>query len=84
MWSDGYNLPQDEAELNKLAIQKDSEFINEFHKHSLLPSIRELYGRAKQTEFVVFDNTSRENELRKKNWDMNLQKAYEIGKGLFN
>ena len=25
-----------------------------------------LFGRAKQTEFVVFDNTSRENELREK------------------
>ena len=34
MWSDGYNLPQDETELNKLAIWKDSEFINEFHKLS--------------------------------------------------
>ena len=43
-----------------------------------------LFGRVKQAEFVVFDNTSRENEFRKKNWDMNLQKAYEIGKGLFN
>ena len=42
-----------------------------------------LFGRAKQTEFVVFDNTSRENEHREKNWDMNLRKAYEIGKGLF-
>ena len=36
---------------------------------------------AKQMEFVVFDNTSRENKLRKKNWDANLQKAYEFGKG---
>ena len=42
-----------------------------------------LFGRAKQMEFIVFDNTSRENELREKNWDANLQKAYEIGKGLF-
>ena len=40
-----------------------------------------LIGRAKQMEFIVFDNTSRENELREKNWDANLQKAYEIGKG---
>ena len=57
--------------------------------YSLLPSIRELllgdrlFGRAKQTEFVVFDNTSRENELREKNWDKNLQKAYEMGKELW-
>ncbi len=43
-----------------------------------------LIGRAKQMEFIVFDNTSRENELREKNWDKNLQKAYEIGKGLFD
>ena len=42
-----------------------------------------LFGRAKQMEFIVFDNTSRGNELREKNWDANLQKAYEIGKGLF-
>lgn len=42
-----------------------------------------LFGRAKQMEFIVFDNTSRENTLREKNWDVNLQKAYEIGKGFF-
>ena len=42
-----------------------------------------LFGRAKQKEFIVFDNTSRENTLREKNWDVNLHKAYEIGKGLF-
>ncbi len=43
-----------------------------------------LFGRAKQSEFIVFDCTSRENELREKNWDSNLQKAYEIGKTLFS
>ncbi len=32
MWSDGYSLPQDEAELNKLSVRKDSTFVNEFHK----------------------------------------------------
>lgn len=42
-----------------------------------------LFGRAKQMDFIVFDNTSRENELREKNWDKNLLKAYEIGEGLF-
>ena len=42
-----------------------------------------LFGRAKQMEFIVFDNTSRENKLRVKNWDTSLQKAYEAGKGLF-
>ena len=43
-----------------------------------------LYDRAKQLEFVVFDNTSRENELRTKNWETNLQKAYESGKIFFD
>ena len=30
MWSDGYRLPQNEAELRKLAIRKDSDFIHAF------------------------------------------------------
>ena len=42
-----------------------------------------LFGRAKEMDFIVFDSTSRENELREKNWDSNLQKAYEAGKNLF-
>ena len=42
-----------------------------------------LFGRVKQAEFVVFDNTSRENELREKNRDRNLETAYEKGKTLF-
>lgn len=42
-----------------------------------------LFGRAKETEFVVFDNTSRENELREKNWGSNLEKAYENGLHFF-
>lgn len=42
-----------------------------------------LFNRAKKTEFVVFDSTSRENELREKRWDKNLEKAYEKGKNLF-
>ena len=41
-----------------------------------------LFGRVKQAEFVVFDNTSRENELRDRNWDQNLKVAYEKGKNL--
>ncbi|HBI51387.1 MAG TPA: carbon-nitrogen hydrolase family protein, partial [Ruminococcaceae bacterium] len=32
MWSDGYYLPQDESELNKLAIGKDSGFIAGFRE----------------------------------------------------
>ena len=63
--------------------------IEHLEEYGLLDSMKRvmlgdrLLGRAKQMEFIVFDNTSRENELREKNWDANLQKAYEIGKGLF-
>ena len=42
-----------------------------------------LFGRVKQAEFIVFGGTSRENELRERNWDQNLQTAYEKGKALF-
>ena len=42
-----------------------------------------LIDRAKKMDFIVFDNTSREFELRNQNWDKNLQKAYEIGLNLF-
>ncbi len=42
-----------------------------------------LFGRARETEFIVFDGTSRENALREQHWDANLRKAYETGKGLF-
>ncbi len=64
--------------------------IERLEEYGLLDSMKRvmlgdrLFGRAKQMEFIVFDNTSRENELREKNWDMNLQKAYEKGKGLFS
>ena len=63
--------------------------VERLRKFGLLDSMKRvmfgdrLFGRVKQTEFVVFDNTSRENELREKNWDANLQKAYEKGKTLF-
>jgi hypothetical protein len=43
-----------------------------------------LFNRVKQTEFVVFDRTSRENEARETNWHSNLKKAYEKGKTLFS
>ena len=63
--------------------------IEHLEEYGLLDSMKRvmlgdrLFGRAKQMEFIVFDNTSRENELREKNWDMNIQKAYEMGKDFF-
>ena len=42
-----------------------------------------LADRVKQAEFIVFENTSRENELREKNWEKNLRIAYEKGKAFF-
>ncbi|MBR6382592.1 MAG: NAD(P)H-dependent oxidoreductase [Lachnospiraceae bacterium] len=43
-----------------------------------------LINRVKKTEFVVFENTSREKSERESNWDDNLKKAYELGKTLFD
>ena len=43
-----------------------------------------LFNRVKETEFVLFDSTSRENYSREANWDLNLKKAYEKGKNLFS
>lgn len=42
-----------------------------------------ISDRAKKSEFVVFGSTSRKSELREKNWDENLRKAYEMGATLF-
>ena len=42
-----------------------------------------FFGRARETEFIVFDSTSRENELRERNWDENLRRTYEAGAALF-
>lgn len=42
-----------------------------------------LNERAEKLDFIVFDNTSREYEYRIQNWEKNIQKAYEIGKNLF-
>ena len=42
-----------------------------------------LADRVKQAEFIVFENTSRENELREKNWEKYLHIAYEKGKAFF-
>ena len=43
-----------------------------------------LINRVKKTEFVVFENTSREKPERESFWDENLKKAYELGKTLFD
>ncbi len=43
-----------------------------------------LFGRAKETDFIVFDSTSRENDLRSANWDANMKKAYDKGYHLFD
>lgn len=62
------------------------EYLEEF---GLLDSMKRVMlgdrisDRAKEAEFVVFGSTSRENELREKNWDENLRRAYEIGMTLF-
>ena len=66
MWSDGYFLPQDEAELSKLAISRDSDFINAFR--NLAASLRmaigitflEAYDPKPRNSVVFFDRLGNE------------------------
>ena len=74
------------SDLYKMGFQTDmteEEYIRDANYRNTPNVAKDVLAGAKQMEFIVFDNTSRENELREKNWDANLQKAYEIGKGLF-
>ena len=43
-----------------------------------------LSDRVKQAEFIVFDCTSRENDLREKNWEKYTNIAYRKGKEFFS
>ena len=42
-----------------------------------------LSDRVRQAEFIVFENTSRESELREKNWEKYLRTAYKKGREFF-
>ena len=66
MWNDGYALPQDEAELRKLAITKDSDFIRKFQ--DLAAELRiaigitflEFHDPKPLNSVVFFDRTGKE------------------------
>ena len=66
MWSDGYELPQDEAELKSLAIKKDSDFINEFRtlaselEMAIGITFLEEHDPAPLNSVVFFDRTGKE------------------------
>ena len=66
MWSDGYELPQDEAELKSLAIRKDSEFINAFRalaselEMAIGITFLEEHEPAPLNSVVFFDRTGKE------------------------
>ena len=66
MWSDGYYLPQDEEELKKLAIEKDSDFINEFRdlaselQMAIGISFLEAHDPKPLNSVIFFDRTGKE------------------------
>ena len=66
MWSDGYYLPQDEEELKKLAIEKDSDFINEFRdlaselQMAVGISFLEAHDPKPLNSVIFFDRTGKE------------------------
>ena len=91
VWSHGFAYGERTMKtLDKaLVLCSAGNSIDHLEQFGLLDSMRRvmlgdrLFGRARETEFVVFDSTSRENELREKNWDENLRRAYEMGATLF-
>jgi len=66
MWSDGYNLPQDQTELNSLAISAGSSFINEFRNLSselqmaIGITFLEEHSPRPRNSVIFFDRTGRE------------------------
>ena len=92
VWSYGFAYGEKTMKLLDKAIILCSagNSIDRLEQSGLLDSMKKvmlgdrLFGRARQTEFVIFDNTSRENSLREKNWESNLKKAYEKGMKLFD
>ena len=42
-----------------------------------------LFEKVKQSDFIVFDEMSREKETRNTKWEKNLERAYLLGKEFF-
>ncbi|MBQ6341898.1 MAG: carbon-nitrogen hydrolase family protein [Anaerolineaceae bacterium] len=66
MWSDGYYLPQDEQELNQLAIRKDSDFIQAFRnlaaelQMAIGITFLEKNGSKPLNSIILFDRNGKE------------------------
>lgn len=66
MWSDGYFIPQDEEELEKLAVGKDSPFVQEFCSlaaelgMAIGITFLESHGPKPLNSVVFFDRTGKE------------------------
>lgn len=66
MWSDGYSLPQDEAELRKLAIKEDGDFIRGFQglaaelRMAIGITFLEWHDPKPLNSVMIFDRTGKE------------------------
>ncbi len=66
MWSDGYDLPQDQDQLNMLAIEKESAFLNGFRElaselqMAIGITFLEKHSPKPLNSVVFFDRTGRE------------------------
>lgn len=66
MWSDGYYLPQNEAEMNTLAIRKNSDFVTGFRELAAKLEIAigitflEKHEPRPFNSFILFDRRSKE------------------------
>ena len=66
MWSDGYYLPQDAEELNKLAVAKDSYFVKQFQslakelEMAIGITLLEAHDPKPLNSVIFFDRTGKE------------------------
>ena len=66
MWSDGYALPQDDAQLKQLAIEKESAFLNGFRElaselqMAIGITFLERHRPKPQNSVIIFDRKGRE------------------------
>ncbi len=66
MWSDGYYLPQEEGDIELLAIKKDSDFINEFRElaaklqMAIGITFLEAHDNKPLNSVVLFDRSGKE------------------------
>ena len=91
MWSDGYALPQDSTELEKLSIDKNSDFIEEFRKlacelqMAIGITFLEKHNPKPLNSVVLFDRNGKEclHYSKVHTCDFDLEKVLSSGEDFY-